>query len=131
MVEKLSERIERILISRFNETPFAVAAACCSATVGWAEEVAALEAERDRLRSELQTVIGNVAEALFPNSPKDSAEAEFALDAMGACQVIRRLRSELEAALEVPIRFCAGPKEIVEAVPMVEDTTTKAPETLS
>jgi hypothetical protein len=39
-------------------------------------------------------ILKNLANALFPDSPLDSALAEFALDAMGACQVIRRLRAD-------------------------------------
>ncbi len=47
-------------------------------------------------------IIGNLAKALFSNSPIDSGRAEFMLDAMGACQVIERIiaeRNQLRAEL--------------------------------
>jgi hypothetical protein len=51
-----------------------------------------------------ETVIDNLAAALFPDPPADSALAEFDLDAMGAVQVIERLRKDLS---ESQARECA------------------------
>ena len=48
--------------------------------------------------ADFRSIIANVAEALMPDSPKDSREAEFAIDGMGACQIIRRRTSELLSA---------------------------------
>lgn len=52
----------------------------------------------DELREAFRVAIGNLARELFPNSPQDSAMAEFDLDAMGACQVLRRWRECANAA---------------------------------
>ena len=46
----------------------------------------------------LRLVIDNVAAALCPDSPIESARAEFALDGMGAVQIISRLHRELAEA---------------------------------
>lgn len=51
--------------------------------------------QRDEARATIQrhsAVIDNLCEALMPDSPLESARAEFDLDAMGACQIIRRHR---------------------------------------
>ena len=51
----------------------------------------------------------NIADALFPDSPMESRYAEVDLDAMGACQIIRRMREErdeLAAALAFAVE-CA------------------------
>jgi hypothetical protein len=56
--------------------------------------------ERDQTKSEFACAISNLSRALFPGSPKASAEAEFYLDAMGACQAIERMRRERDQARE-------------------------------
>ena len=46
----------------------------------------------------LRLVIDNVATALCPDSPIESARAEFDVDGLGACQIISRLYRELAEA---------------------------------
>jgi hypothetical protein len=53
-------------------------------------------AERDKLREAHRVIIENLAAALMPDSPIENACAEFDIDAMGACQIIRRLRTGSE-----------------------------------
>jgi hypothetical protein len=63
-------------------------------------------AERDAARESLL----NVAKELCPGSPEDSQRAEVDIDAMGACQIIRRMRKERDAANRKlqAISFAAG-----------------------
>lgn len=57
-------------------------------------EIAQLRAQLAAAKEEHEAIIGNLALSLFPNSPPDSARAEFMLDAMGACQVIDRIKAD-------------------------------------
>lgn len=81
-------------------------------------EIEQLRAELTEARKEHATVIGNLAAALFPNSPKDSTEAEFMLDAMGACQAIRRLRSDRADRRAILQRLADEATRIMEDFPI-------------
>ncbi len=61
------------------------------------------------IAAEHRAVIANLASALCPDSPAESAQAEFALDAMGACQIIRRIRAERD-------QLRAAQKACIEAI---------------
>ena len=50
-------------------------------------------AERTEERTVAIKALCHIADALLPDSPVESRYAEVAQDAMGACQIIRRMRS--------------------------------------
>lgn len=66
---------------------------------GAMEDCKEYERKLAAMRAEHETVISNLAIALFPKSPTECAHAEFLLDGMGACQAIDRLRTDLNSAI--------------------------------
>jgi len=78
-LETTIETLERQHISVLNKLEAAKATA---------------ESRCQALNDEYGVIIGNLANSLFPDSPKDSALAEFMMGAEGACLVIDRLRKE-------------------------------------
>lgn len=65
-------------------------------------------AERDRLKAEIHSMIENLATSLFPDSPIESARAEFMFTADGACQVIRKYREERDRLRALLDELCGA-----------------------
>lgn len=63
-----------------------------------AEDYKAREKARTEERDAARESLLNVAKELCPGSPEDSQRAEVDIDAMGACQIIRRMREKRDAA---------------------------------
>ena len=60
-------------------------------------------AERTEERTVAIKALCHIADALLPDSPVESRYAEVAQDAMGACQIIRRMRS-FDAAHDAAVK---------------------------
>jgi hypothetical protein len=91
------------------------------------DDILAMGAECERLRGELGRIIANLAAALFPGHPQDSAEAEFLLDAEGACQVIRRQAKERDAlaARQARIQAIAEEPDTLLVNPVHDDSQSR------
>jgi hypothetical protein len=107
--------------------------------IGWAASEDAVEIHRALLelrecRAEIgwhRIAVKSLALSLFPDSPLNSAIAEFDLDAMGACQVIRRLRADLAEAIRTRNLAQEASKELQERVWQLEAVVKSQEENLA
>jgi hypothetical protein len=113
-VAQLQARLREILGPADPGTPATVNQILGRKLVAAEARVTELEAEREQLLDEHRVVVANLADALCPDSPPESAKAEFTLDAMGACQIIRRLRAEREGLRTQLKRHRQGLSNILE-----------------
>lgn len=76
-----------------------------------------LTRQLEEARREVAAMVRNLATALCPDSPIESAEAEFDLDAMGACQIIKRHRQQAKESLSLHAAIEAAPHAVLVEEP--------------